>query len=696
MKNKVGIFILIIAFLGVFSIFTVSAEIRIDAKQKVLIAPQSVQYQWYYNGKLLTGKNLEELTIQKSGLYEVETISAEGFHSRSKIMVQVVADKIVRIFIAGDSTAATYNPDRYPLTGWGQVFQNVMVSDSVKQIEYIMQADSVVVYNHARGGRSTRTFWEEGLWDELRNQLKTGDFVLIQFGHNDAAVDYPDRYVDTAGYKMYLRKFVNEARAKGAVPVLCTPVNRNYPWSGKSLTNVHGNYPLAMKQVAEELHVPLIDVTQRSLDHFSEMGKDYVTNNYFMNLPAGVYDAYPDGDNDNTHFQPEGATVVAQMVYEGLKELRNVNIINPDSAGYVEGSNWYEVRYTSEVILAAYPKLGFVFKSWGGDLSSTDNPLILNLDSSINIEAVFEATTEPQYKVITTVEGFGEVRVSPIGNIYIEDTEITLNAIPETNRKFYSWVGSVIDTSAQISLSITEEMDVNAIFVEENGTVFPVEDAFYVDNKIQSGKEKASGTAYTVLGDVDQDSIVWEVYPSDLAKFGLKLRYKNENSSAVLADIYINDELEVEDYSFDTTGSGEWDFSKRKIISLNDDISKIKIVIKEQGNQINIDCLLLVGGDFFNSPQTGILNHTSFKNLVIVPNPVKPGIPFMVKGDFSDWDLYFVEISNLNGQQIYSKEYVRSLSNKKIYVNIQGLNSGIFILRIHNKENAITRKLIVE
>lgn len=214
-----------------------------------------------------------------------------------------------------------YMTERYPVTGWGQVFQPFMRSDSLSQIRNIIQADSVEVVDKARGGRSTRTFFEEGRWTDVYRALQKGDVVMMQFGHNDAAENKPERYVNIQGYKEYLRLYVKQSREKGALPILLTPVNRNYPWKDGRLSNVHGEYPQAVKDVAAELNVPLIDLTQRSIDHFTAKGKDYVTSHYFMNLPAGRYAAYPDGEDDNTHFQSEGAKAVAQLVFEGMKDL---------------------------------------------------------------------------------------------------------------------------------------------------------------------------------------------------------------------------------------------------------------------------------------------------------------------------------------------------------------------------------------
>ncbi|WP_280959754.1 GDSL-type esterase/lipase family protein [Anaerophaga thermohalophila] len=145
----------------------------------------------------------------------------------------------------------------------------------------------------------------------------------MQFGHNDASENKPLRYVNIEGYKEFLRLFVTQTRQKGGTPILLTPVARNYPWVDGHLENVHGDYPAAVKEVAREMNVKLIDLNQLSMDHFSKVGKEYVSKHYFMNLPAGKYMAYPEGQNDNTHFQPEGATAVAQLVFNALKNLDN-------------------------------------------------------------------------------------------------------------------------------------------------------------------------------------------------------------------------------------------------------------------------------------------------------------------------------------------------------------------------------------
>lgn len=235
--------------------------------------------------------------------------------------------KITQVFLAGDSTMADYTKDdekkdymkqRYPQTGWGQVFQDFFTNENMKEVRNSTKIDSVLVIDKAKAGRSTRTFFQEGRWRYIVENLQPKDYVLIQFGHNDEAEEKTERYVPEQGYKEFLRLFILQVRQKNATPILLTPVARNYPWKEGVLQNIH-KYDQAVKDIANEQKVTLIDLNQLSRDYFTSKGQDYVTSNYFMNLPEGKYEAYPNGSKDNTHFQPEGAKAVAGLVFEKLK-----------------------------------------------------------------------------------------------------------------------------------------------------------------------------------------------------------------------------------------------------------------------------------------------------------------------------------------------------------------------------------------
>lgn len=236
--------------------------------------------------------------------------------------------RVTTIYLIGDSTVADYSLEddydskRYPLVGWGQMFKPFFVKDNLKHVEHLLgDAREVRVDDRAKGGRSTRTFFQEGRWSSIYKILQKGDVVMMQFGHNDGAENKPERYVDIDGYKEFLRLFIDQTRQKGALPILLTPVARNYPWKDGKLHNVHGEYPQAVIDIAAEMEVKLIDLNRLSMSYFSQRGQAYVTKNYFMNFPAGEFRAYPDGQKDNTHFQVEGGKAVAQLVFDAMKGL---------------------------------------------------------------------------------------------------------------------------------------------------------------------------------------------------------------------------------------------------------------------------------------------------------------------------------------------------------------------------------------
>lgn len=249
----------------------------------------------------------------------IAIIALSAFSSKSKVTT---------IYLIGDSTVADYSLEkeyeskRFPQVGWGQVFQPFFQKDSLKLVKNIIgKAKEVKIDDRAKGGRSTRTFFQEGRWSSVYKTLQKGDVVMMQFGHNDASEEKTERYVNIEGYKEFLRLFINQTREKGATPIVLTPVARNYPWKEGKLTNVHGEYPQAAKDVAKELNVKLIDLNELSMSFFSSKGQEYVTQNYFMNFASGLHKAYPDGQKDNTHFQIAGGEEVARLVFNAMKKL---------------------------------------------------------------------------------------------------------------------------------------------------------------------------------------------------------------------------------------------------------------------------------------------------------------------------------------------------------------------------------------
>lgn len=217
--------------------------------------------------------------------------------------------KKITVYLIGDSTMCDYDLKRAPLTGWGMPFKNYFDS-------------SVVIDNRARGGRSTRTFISENRWQPIADSLNEGDYVLIQFGHNDEAKEekYKDRYTPVPDYKSNLVKFIIEARTKKAIPVLITPVSRlRFDKDGRQ-QETHKEYTVACYEVAKQYNVPLIDLDKMSRELFQQLGSENAKL-LFMQLEPGENPSYPDGQKDNTHFNAYGARRIAELVLQQIQDL---------------------------------------------------------------------------------------------------------------------------------------------------------------------------------------------------------------------------------------------------------------------------------------------------------------------------------------------------------------------------------------
>jgi len=203
------------------------------------------------------------------------------------------------VHLMGDSTMAEKDlPKAGEERGWGMMFQNFLDQD-------------VKVINYAQNGRSTKSFRDMGLWDKVYNAVKPGDYVFIQFGHNDAKQSDESRYAAAWGaYQDNLRFYIDGVREKGGIPVLLTPVARRWFKEGVLDRNCHTDYPAAMKAVAEEKGVTLLDVTTKTLDWLESIGDD-ASKAYFM---------ISTGKDDNTHTVSSGARKVTEIVCDLIGE----------------------------------------------------------------------------------------------------------------------------------------------------------------------------------------------------------------------------------------------------------------------------------------------------------------------------------------------------------------------------------------
>lgn len=239
----------------------------------------------------------------------------------------------VTVFTIGDSTMANKPLDNENQErGWAQILP-------------IYFTGNVRIDNHAVNGRSSKSFISEGRWDKVLGLIRPGDYVIIQFGHNDEKAKSPDRYtVPGSTFDDNLRKFVNEARAKGATPILMNSiVRRNFPYrgvgaqetddrqktwkkgldkyppEGDTLVDTHGEYVVAPRRVAEELGVAFIDMNTLTHELVQGLGRDK-SKDLFMWIPAGEFAFAPEGRIDNTHLRVKGAVLISLIAAQQLAE----------------------------------------------------------------------------------------------------------------------------------------------------------------------------------------------------------------------------------------------------------------------------------------------------------------------------------------------------------------------------------------
>lgn len=237
------------------------------------------------------------------------------------------SDRVITVYMIGDSTMANKSLDAgNQERGWGHVLGGYFTED-------------VRVENHAVNGRSSKSFIDEGRWDAVVNKIRPGDYVFIQFGHNDEKAD-PKRHTDPGTtFDENLRKFVRETRAKGGIPVLFNSiVRRNFGANpqavaaddvrseqsddiveGDTLVDTHGKYLDSPRNVAREMGVTFIDLNKATKDLVESMGVEG-SKELFMWIPKGVSPACPKGRQDNTHLNVYGARKVAKLAVQAIEK----------------------------------------------------------------------------------------------------------------------------------------------------------------------------------------------------------------------------------------------------------------------------------------------------------------------------------------------------------------------------------------
>lgn len=412
-------------------------KISYDKNLKALIAPDACHYQWFFNGQKLNAEDGQVLKPSETGEYSVRLIDEVGVSTYQRVLLAIDATgAVTTIYLIGDSTVCNYAASAYPMTGWGQI------------LPYFFNSANVKIDNRAIGGRSSRSFYEEGRWTTVKNALVTGDYVFIQFGHNDRDFSKAERYTSVEDYKKFLTIYVNESRAKGAIPVLVSPMVMN-AWSNGTMRNVFtetgNNYRGGMLEVATALNVPFIDLNMKSWNLYKGLGQNYISRFVYHTYPAGEYPNYPDGITDGTHFQEMGAIENTRMIVQGISELTsNANMVS--LAKFLKpmyeikvlvnpvGSDQMTTRTASypeglTVTLKTLPKTGSTFQLWkngaGGQASTVTLTTVKSGTSATNYTAVYKGATTTCSATITAsgvtafCEGGSITLTSSVGSSYL-------------------------------------------------------------------------------------------------------------------------------------------------------------------------------------------------------------------------------------------------------------------------------------
>lgn len=224
------------------------------------------------------------------------------------LILSCAASAQITVYLAGDSTCANKAPDKRPETGWGEMMQQYFDPAKVK------------IDNQAQNGRSTKSFIAEGRWQAIVDKLKRGDYVFVQFGHNDESKDKGERYTPPEDFRKNFERFIQDVRSKNAFIVLLTPVmRRKFDKDGNFVDQHPPEYPETIREVAREQKVPLIDMHRKSEAVIKRYGAEG-SRALFLQLKPGENPNYPNGVEDNTHFRPAGAEEMAKLAVEGIKE----------------------------------------------------------------------------------------------------------------------------------------------------------------------------------------------------------------------------------------------------------------------------------------------------------------------------------------------------------------------------------------
>lgn len=244
------------------------------------------------------------------------------FNGDAPVLTELIIEKVNNVptvFLCGNSTVV--DQDNEPWASWGQMIPRFF-------------NDSICFANYAESGESANTFIAAGRLKKALTQMKPGDYLFMEFGHNDQKQKGPGKGAYYS-FMTSLKTFIDEARARGAQPVLVTPTQRrSFDEKGK-IKDTHEDYPEAMRWLAAKENIPLIDLNEMTRTLYEAMGVE-PSKKAFVHYPAGTYPGQTKDFADNTHFNPYGAYQISKCIIEGMKKagLPIVNYLRSDYPGF--------------------------------------------------------------------------------------------------------------------------------------------------------------------------------------------------------------------------------------------------------------------------------------------------------------------------------------------------------------------------
>ncbi len=470
----------------------------------------------------------------------------------------------VKIFIAGDSTAQSYRDNMAPQAGWGQMI-------------HMFFDDSVTIENRAMAGRSLKSFFNEGRWASILNDAKKGDYVIIQFGHNEGAWNKPERYISHEDFTVMLEnEYIQPALEKGLNVIIATQTQSR--WFNEETGTIwepgdEVSYASLLRDAAEKYNLPLIDINKSSRALANSYGMDGSTALY-LHAKAGEYPKYPDGVADNTHFSYHGAFKIAELMAEGLYKI-------PDMVARRDNGYRQIATFTENCTFDVRPwgfsdKFRVVIKGGtnvkiNGETYLTwemDDTLIteaLPVDGRISINASSECTAE-----VTPIFSF-----APLGGINTAQGEFEIT-LPDGTYDFaftkndrergHIWInGYVVGSNVDMYGTVGVPENTHYTFND-----FPIEDAakIKIDGKTTFLKSIDVALSPTIINRktkvfVAGDSTLCNYYPilpentdADIAPGTVRTGW------AQVLDRYLSDEYDV----VNLAASGDWARNWRDVI----------------------------------------------------------------------------------------------------------------------------------